>query len=272
MLTACDSESGKKDSSSKKISIVATIYPQYDWIKNILGERADSVDLKLLIKNGTDLHSYKPSAQDIATIAKADLVVYVGGESDEWIEKALAATPKDGRIALNLMKALGDHVKKEEIVEGMQAEEHEHAEKHEDEHHEHAEGHHHHDEEEEMEEKVECVIKKHHAHLLQTAKDNYSPLCNLTPEQEERVKQLLCNLPSNPKNPDYIYLAQVANHLKALEQLDKARLGDVYALQSWVERVTGKRTPEYRQFNEAILHAKESKITKAREVIERILQ
>ena len=142
MLTACDSESGKKDSSSKKISIVATIYPQYDWIKNILGERADSVDLKLLIKNGTDLHSYKPSAQDIATIAKADLVVYVGGESDEWIEKALAATPKDGRIALNLMKALGDHVKKEEIVEGMQAEEHHHehgeeAEEHE--HHEHAE-------------------------------------------------------------------------------------------------------------------------------------
>ena len=165
MLSACGTESGKKDSSQKKISIVATIYPQYDWIKNILGERINDVDLKLLIKNGTDLHSYKPSAQDIATIAKADLVVYVGGESDEWIEKALAATPKDGRIALNLMKALGDHVKKEEIVEGMQAEEHhhgeeaeehehehhEHAEKHEDEHHEHAEGHHHHDEEEEME-------------------------------------------------------------------------------------------------------------------------
>ena len=151
MFVACGADSEKKAPANKKISIVATIYPQYDWIKNILGERADSVDLKLLIKNGTDLHSYKPSAQDIATIAKADLVVYVGGESDEWIEKALAATPKDGRIALNLMKALGDHVKKEEIVEGMQAEEHEHAEKHEDEHHEHAEGHHHHDEEEEME-------------------------------------------------------------------------------------------------------------------------
>ena len=154
MFVACGVDSEKKAPANKKISIVATIYPQYDWIKNILGERADSVDLKLLIKNGTDLHNYKPSAQDIATIAKADLVVYVGGESDEWIEKALAATPKDGRIALNLMKALGDHVKKEEIVEGMQAEDHEHhehAEKHEDEHHEHAEGHHHHDEEEEME-------------------------------------------------------------------------------------------------------------------------
>lgn len=128
LLTACNTESGKKDSAPKKISVVATIYPQYDWLKNVIGERADAVDLKLLIKNGTDLHSYKPSAKDIATIAKADLVVYVGGESDEWIEKALEATPKEGRIALNLMKALGDHVKKEEIVEGMQTEEHhEHA-------------------------------------------------------------------------------------------------------------------------------------------------
>ena len=159
MFVACGADSEKKAPANKKISIVATIYPQYDWIKNILGERADSVDLKLLIKNGTDLHSYKPSAQDIATIAKADLVVYVGGESDEWIEKALAATPKAGRIALNLMKALGDRVKEEEIVEGMQTEEehhHEHgeeAEEHDHEHHEHAEEaedhedeHHHHEE------------------------------------------------------------------------------------------------------------------------------
>ncbi|WP_290729040.1 metal ABC transporter substrate-binding protein [Fibrobacter sp. UBA3629] len=162
MLTACNTESGKKDSAPKKISVVATIYPQYDWLKNVIGERADAVDLKLLIKNGTDLHSYKPSAKDIATIAKADLVVYVGGESDEWIEKALEATPKEGRIALNLMKALGDRIKEEEVVEGMQVEEHHHehgeeAEEHEHEHHEHAEKHedeHHHHEEVENDEHI----------------------------------------------------------------------------------------------------------------------
>ena len=174
MLTACNTESGKKDSAPKKISVVATIYPQYDWLKNVIGERADAVDLKLLIKNGTDLHSYKPSAQDIATIAKADLVVYVGGESDEWIEKALEATPKEGRIALNLMKALGDRVKEEEVVEGMQVEEetkenaeehHEHgeeAEEHEHEHHEHAEKHedeHHHHEEVENDEHIWLSLK-----------------------------------------------------------------------------------------------------------------
>ena len=117
------------------MSVVATIYPQYDWLKNILGEYVDKVDLKLLIKNGTDLHSYKPSAQDIASIANADLVVYVGGESDEWIEKALEATPKAGRMQVNLMQVLGDRVKEEEVVEGMQAEEE--AEEHEGEHHHH---------------------------------------------------------------------------------------------------------------------------------------
>lgn len=121
-LSACGMDSNAKSSANKKVSVVATIYPQYDWLKNILGEYADKVDLKLLIKNGTDLHSYKPSAQDIASIANADLVVYVGGESDEWIEKALEATPKAGRMQVNLMQVLGDRVKEEEVVEGMHAE------------------------------------------------------------------------------------------------------------------------------------------------------
>ena len=145
MLSACETESGKKDVSQKKISIVATIYPQYDWLKNILGERINDVDLRLLIKNGTDLHSYKSSAQDIAAIAGADMVVYVGGESDDWIKKALEATPKAGRVQVNLMEALGDRVKEEEIVEGMQAEE---------EHHEHAEEHHHEEEDAENDEHI----------------------------------------------------------------------------------------------------------------------
>ena len=127
LLVACKSDSP----TPKKISVVTTTYPQYDWIQNILGGRTDSLNLELLVKNGMDLHSYKPSAKDIATIASADMVVYVGGESDEWVEKALEATPKASRIEVNLMKALGNRVKEEEVVEGMQAEEeHEHGEEH----------------------------------------------------------------------------------------------------------------------------------------------
>ena len=175
MLSACNTETP----TSKKVSIVATIYPQYDWLRNILGEHTDAVDLKLLIKNGTDLHSYKPSAQDIASIASADMVVFVGGESDEWIEKALEATPKAGRVQMNLMKALGDRVKEEEIVEGMQAdpsassgteEHHEHDKVTEpaeatSEHHHHEENvaehheHHHHSEEVENDEHIWLSLK-----------------------------------------------------------------------------------------------------------------
>ena len=165
LFIACNADSEKKNpeqaaSNGKKISVVATIYPQYAWLKEILGGQANSLDLTLLIKNGMDLHSYKPSAADIATIAKADMVVYVGGESDEWIEKALEATPNEKRVQVNLLAALGDCVKAEEVVEGMQAEEehhHEHAEEHE-EHHEHeahAEEHEEHHEHEAHAEEVE---------------------------------------------------------------------------------------------------------------------
>lgn len=126
LFVGCNDAAEKSDAAKgKKLSVVTTIYPEYAWVKEILGARADSLDLVLLVKNGMDLHSFNPSAKDIATIADADMVVYVGGESDQWVSKALAATPKAGRVALNLMEQLGDRVKAEEVVEGM---EHEHAE------------------------------------------------------------------------------------------------------------------------------------------------
>lgn len=176
LLAACGTKS-ETDGAAKKISVIAVTYPQYDWLKNVLGGRADAVDLKLLIKNGADLHSYQPSAQDIAAIAGADMVVYVGGESDEWIEKALAATPKEGRVQINLMEALGDRVKEEEVVEGMEHH-HEHgeeAEGHDQEHHEHAKAtepveatseHHHHDEEEEVENDEHIWLSLKNAEIL----------------------------------------------------------------------------------------------------------
>lgn len=176
LLAACGTKS-ETEGAAKKISVIAVTYPQYDWFKNVLGGRADAVDLKLLIKNGADLHSYQPSAQDIAAIAGADMVVYVGGESDEWIEKALAATPKEGRVQINLMEALGDRVKEEEVVEGMEHH-HEHgeeAEGHDHEHHEHAKAtepaeatseHHHHDEEEEVENDEHIWLSLKNAELL----------------------------------------------------------------------------------------------------------
>ncbi|SIO31083.1 metal ABC transporter substrate-binding protein [Fibrobacter sp. UWB11] len=162
-LVACNNVEKKPEQS--KLSIVTTIYPEYAWTKEILGSRADSVNLTLLMKNGVDLHSYKPTAQDIAKIASADMVVYVGGESDEWIKDALEASPKKGRSEINLLEALGDRVKAEEVVEGMQAEHEEH--EHHEHHDEHAEEHHHHhDHEEEVENDEHVWLSLKNAEIL----------------------------------------------------------------------------------------------------------
>lgn len=111
-------------SAFAKKSIVCTTFPEYDWILNILGE-SKTFDVTLLQNNGTDLHSYSPSVKDIAKISTADLFVYVGGESDEWVEKVISNPKNKNQVALNMLKTLGDKVKEEEVVEGMQAEEEE---------------------------------------------------------------------------------------------------------------------------------------------------
>ena len=139
------------DKNSSKLKIVATIFPQYDWTREILGNNASNTELTLLVGNGVDLHSYQPSIQDIAKISTADIFIYVGGESDGWVKDALKNARNKKMKVINLMETLGDKVKEEEIVEGMQAEEEEH-EHHEHEEHDHeAEGHHHHHDSDEEE-------------------------------------------------------------------------------------------------------------------------
>ena len=111
--------------AASKKSIVCTTFPQYDWIANILGNKAGSFELTLLLNNGTDLHSYQPSVKDIAKISICDLFVYVGGESDEWVENVLPNAKNKSMLVVNMLEALGDHVYEEELVEGMQSEEEE---------------------------------------------------------------------------------------------------------------------------------------------------
>lgn len=112
--------------SSEPFSVVCTIFPEYDWVREILGDHADNVDISYLLDSGVDLHNYQPTADDIMKISTCDLFVYVGGESDEWVEDALAeATNKDMKV-INLMDVLGDSAKVEELKEGMQDDEHDH--------------------------------------------------------------------------------------------------------------------------------------------------
>ena len=115
--------SGTNAFAASKKSIVCVTYPEYDWVMNILGEQIAAFDVILLQNNGTDLHSYQPSVKDIARISSSDLFIYVGGESDKWVEKVISNSRNKNQIVVNMMEALGDKVREEEIVEGMQTEE-----------------------------------------------------------------------------------------------------------------------------------------------------
>lgn len=111
-----------------KISIVCTTFPHYDWVRNLIKGNEDKYEVTLVMDNGADLHNYQPTTDDMVLIGSCDIFIYVGGESDAWVEDALQqASNKEMRV-INLMDVLGDYVKEEEIVEGMEThEEHDEA-------------------------------------------------------------------------------------------------------------------------------------------------
>lgn len=123
LLTGCQKKPEPK-AGEEKLQVVSTIFPPYDWAREIIGENNDKVELTLLIDNGTDLHSYQPTAADIARISQCDLLLYVGGESDAWVTDAIKEARNEELRTVNLFETLGDGVKEEELAEGMQAEKH----------------------------------------------------------------------------------------------------------------------------------------------------
>lgn len=123
--SGCTDDTSVQDDG--KLKIVTTIFPEYDWVCNILGDNKANVDVVLLNGTGTDLHSFQPSVDDIITIKTADLFIYVGGESNEWVADVLEEKTNQNMIVLDLLVALGNMAKTEVNVEGMQTED-EHAE------------------------------------------------------------------------------------------------------------------------------------------------
>lgn len=111
-----------------RISVVTTIFPQYDFVREIAG---DNVDLKMLLKPGEESHSYEPTPQDIIAIQESDLFIYTGGENDVWVEDILSSMPDEDRLTLKLSDCVD--TLEEEHVEGMkEAPGHEHDEDEED--------------------------------------------------------------------------------------------------------------------------------------------
>lgn len=122
-----------QNNKTGKYKVVTTIYPVYDWLKNIVGDNNDNVEVTLLNETGVDLHSYQGTASDIVKISNSDLLVYTGGESEGWVEDAVETTKNENRIVISLLDVLGDSAIEEELKEGMQESEHHH---HDEEEHE----------------------------------------------------------------------------------------------------------------------------------------
>ena len=129
LLSACG---GKKESVPAEtdttanapaagLKIVTTVFPEYDWVRNIMGDLADGAEIDMMLDTGADLHNFQPTVDDILKINNADLFLYVGGESDKWAEDVLAQAGDKAPQTLNLMETLGAALKEEERKEGMQA-------------------------------------------------------------------------------------------------------------------------------------------------------
>ncbi len=114
-MVACSDNSDSEEND--KVQIVVTIYPIYDWVSNIVG---DNCEVTLLLNNGVDMHSYQASVDDIVNISSADVVIYVGGPSDDWVNDALNNATNEDMQVINLLEVLGDKAKLEELKEGME--------------------------------------------------------------------------------------------------------------------------------------------------------
>lgn len=120
MLIGCAAK--KPSDKDGKLSIVCTNFSEYDWTREIIGE-TDSANVTYLLESGMDIHNYQPSAQDIMTISDCDMFIYVGGESESWVDDALSTKTNKNMKVVKLFEAVNDNIKLEEHKEGMEEEE-----------------------------------------------------------------------------------------------------------------------------------------------------
>ncbi len=122
LFAGCLSACAAPADDTGRIDIVATVFPEYDWVMNVLGDNPANAEVTLLLSNGVDLHSFQPSARDVARISACDIFIYVGGESDDWVKDALREAANKNMKIINLLETLGDAVKEEQVQQGMQGE------------------------------------------------------------------------------------------------------------------------------------------------------
>jgi zinc transport system substrate-binding protein len=112
-----------------KINVTVTVFPSYDFVRAVA---KDKVNLRLLLPPGAESHSFEPSPRDIITVQNSDIFIYVGGESDAWVNRILESMNTDNMKILAMMDTV--EAVEEETVEGMEEEDEEEEEAAYDEH------------------------------------------------------------------------------------------------------------------------------------------
>ena len=196
VLSGCSSSEVLEDSD--KPSIVCTAFPQYDWTLQILGDRADEFQVTLLNHQGTDMHSFQPTAANMVSMANCDLFIHIGGYSEGWVPAALESAGNDHADVLTLLDHVDD--REEEFTEGM---EHNHDHEHE---HEETEG------------SADEEHTEHESHDAEAELDEHMWL-SLRCAQDacDAITEALCQL--DPPNAD-AYMANAAAYIEQLHHLD----------------------------------------------------
>ena len=120
-LYGCNNANENMGDESGKLKIVTTIFPYYDFARNIAGDKAE---VKMLLSPGNEPHSYDPSPSDIVAIENCDVFIYNGGESDEWVDGVLESLQNSDLRVLKMMDYVDalneqetDHTSGEELDE-----------------------------------------------------------------------------------------------------------------------------------------------------------
>lgn len=127
LLTGCgtgsspETDSNQNGQQEDRLQVVTTIFPYYDFARQVAGEYAD---VSLIVPAGMDTHSFEPTAADMVALGKADVLIYNGGEMEQWVAQVIEAADNRELLADEMMSHVDTF--EEEIVEGME-EEHEHS-------------------------------------------------------------------------------------------------------------------------------------------------
>ena len=195
--------------SNEKLSIVTTIFPQYDFTKQIVGDKAD---VTMLLKPGLESHSYEPTPQDIKTIQSSDLFIYTGGENDTWIYGIIESMGDSAPETMKLIDLV--NTVEEEIVEGMQ---HDHGNDRDYVEYADYEEEHDHAEHEESEEDYKDREKDDHKHVHEVDEHVWTSPINAIKIVEQITNVLNEKDPINAE----IYSENSAAYIERLKDLDQ---------------------------------------------------